>query len=158
MTGAKASQHPKALKVFRIVIKYVKPYMIPFICDSFALCRYVFSVVCLDPAVFIDTINASDKARLLNLIKTCWRWESERLCLSFSVFHQALLTGNADKGFYTGCFEKLNKVPFSFIQSKHSGDMTSRVTKDVSNIRNCRSIIYDLGYSFLTCLIVFVFI
>ena len=53
MTGAKASQHPKALKVFRIVIKYVKPYMIPFICSILLLSADMFLVwVWLGSAVF----------------------------------------------------------------------------------------------------------
>ena len=101
MTGAKASQHPKALKVFRIVIKYVKPYMIPFICSILLLSADMFFSVGMAwiQQFFIDTINASDKARLLNLIKPVRRWESSDCVYRFSVFHQALLTGNADKDF-----------------------------------------------------------
>jgi ATP-binding cassette subfamily B protein len=161
MTGAKASQHPKALKVFRIVIKYVKPYMIPFICSILLLSADMFFSVGMAwiQQFFIDTINASDKARLLNLIKTCSALGIGAIVfIVFQYFTRHFSQVMLTRDFTLDVFEKLNKVPFSFIQSKHSGDMTSRVTKDVEVTSGIvGSIIYDLGYSFLTCLIVFVY-
>lgn len=110
--------------------------------------------------LFINTINGGDMDALVRLILICLG-ASVLLIGSFMVhfFCRQLAESRMVRELSVKLFAKTGRLPFSRIQTMHSGDLLSRNNTDTGKaMAMVGNILFDLGYNLLLCVVAFLYL
>jgi len=144
------------------LISYSLPYRIGLILAILLLSANLvmdigFAVV---QQVFIDTINNSSMDALMRATVICAiACVIIICCIMLQHYFRYVVQSRMSWDFRAKLFDKSHRIPFSHVQSMHSGDLTSRNNKDAGMaIGMINSIVYDLGYNLLLCFVSFLYL
>ncbi|OAB47947.1 ABC transporter ATP-binding protein [Paenibacillus antarcticus] len=144
------------------LISYSIPYRIGLILAILLLSANLvmdigFAVV---QQVFIDTINNSSMDALMRATVICAiACVIIICCIMLQHYFRYVVQSRMSWDFRAKLFDKSHRIPFSHVQSMHSGDLTSRNNKDAGMaIGMINSIVYDLGYNLLLCFVSFLYL
>ncbi|WP_438349373.1 ABC transporter ATP-binding protein [Paenibacillus sp. FA6] len=148
--------------ILRRLIPYTIPYRVGFIVAILLLSAKLvmdigFAVI---QQVFIDTINSSNMNSLIRLTVICAMVCIVIICcLMLQHYIRFVVQSRMSWDIRAKLFNKSHKIPFTYVQSMHSGDLTSRNNKDAGMaIGVVNSIVYDLGYNLLLCFVSFLYL
>ncbi|WP_150275687.1 ABC transporter ATP-binding protein [Paenibacillus tepidiphilus] len=148
--------------MFRRLLPYSKPYKLGLGAAVLTLAaKLVFDVgFAAIQQVFIDTINSSSMDSLTRLTAVAAAACAIIIvCLMLQHFFRFMTQGQMSWDFRARLFASTNSLPFPQLQAMHSGDLTSRNTKDAGMAMGLLSgVIYDLGYNLLLCLVSFIYL
>ncbi|WP_339320030.1 ABC transporter ATP-binding protein [Paenibacillus sp. FSL R10-2734] len=146
----------------RRLMSYASPYRIGFIVAVFLLtAKLVMDIgFAAIQQVFIDTINNANMDALTRVTVICAiACVIIICCLMLQHYFRFVLQSRMAWDIRAKLFDKSHRIPFRYLQSMHSGDLTSRNTKDASMAMGMiNSIVYDLGYNLLLCFISFLYL
>ncbi|AIQ53508.1 ABC transporter ATP-binding protein [Paenibacillus sp. FSL R7-0331] len=148
--------------VLRRMLTYAKPYRFGLV---IAICLLAAKLV-MDiglaavQQLFIDTINSADMNSLVRLTAVCAAVCAFILvCLMLQHYYRFVVQSRMSWDLRAALFDQTHRLPFKQIQGIHSGDLTSRNTKDAEAAMSVvSSIIYDLGYNLLLCFVSFLYL
>lgn len=147
---------------FRRLLLYARPYRIGFIAVILLLSAKLvmdigFAAV---QQVFIDTINSSNMDALTRITVICAiACGIIIVCLMLQHYIRFVIHSRMAWDIRRVLFNKSHRIPYQQLQSMHSGDLTSRNNKDAgAAIGMINSIVFDLGYNLLLCLISFLYL
>lgn len=148
--------------VLRRLLPYAAPYRIGLLLATLLLtARLVMDIgLAAIQQLFIDTINNADMDSLMRLsVIVAAVCVVIILCLMLQHFYRFVVQSRMSWDLRAALFDKTHRLPFRQIQSMHSGDLTSRNTKDAeAAMGTVSSIIYDLGYNLLLCFVSFLYL
>ncbi len=143
------------------VLQFSKSYIPLLMLGVFLTCLDILADLLVAKAqqTFVDTIYLGSKAQLLILIKIA--------CVGIVVIPIVNFFGDFIRGYYPELirkdlglrtFDQVNRLPFSKIQKRHSGDLVARCTKDVENaayniVNSFSNIFYNIGL----CVVAFIY-
>ncbi|MCL6603195.1 MAG: ABC transporter ATP-binding protein/permease [Paenibacillus sp.] len=160
--NVKSSNDLKLGVVFRRLMSYSTPYRIGFIAAILLLsARLVLDIgFAVIQQLFIDTINSSNITSLTRVTVICAIVCTFIIfCLMLQHYFRFTIQSRMAWDLRTKLFNKSHRIPFRYLQSMHSGDLTSRNNKDAGMaIGMVNSIVYDLGYNLLLCLVSFIYL
>ncbi|MNO61944.1 putative multidrug export ATP-binding/permease protein [compost metagenome] len=146
----------------RRLISYARPYRIGFIVAVLLLsAKLVMDIgFAAIQQVFIDTINNANMDALTRVTVICAIACVIIICsLMLQHYFRFVMQSRMAWDIRTKLFDKSHRIPFRYLQSMHSGDLTSRNTKDAGMAMGMiNSIVYDLGYNLLLCFISFLYL
>lgn len=110
--------------------------------------------------LFINTINGGDMDALVRLILICVGVSVVLIvCFMVHFFCRQLAEARMVRELSVKLFAKTGRLPFSRIQTMHSGDLLSRNNTDTGKaMAMVGNIIFDLGYNLLLCLVAFIYL
>lgn len=156
------SKNLKLGYVLRRLISYASPYRIGFIVAVLLLsAKLVMDIgFAAIQQVFIDTINNANMDALTRVTVICAiACVIIICCLMLQHCFRFVMQSRMAWDIRTNLFDKSHRLPFRYLQSMHSGDLTSRNTKDAGMAMGMiNSIVYDLGYNLLLCFISFLYL
>lgn len=148
--------------VLRRLMTYAKPYRIGLIAATLLLAAKLVMDIGLAAIqqLFIDTINSSDMDSLTRLTVICAIVCTFIIvCLMLQHYYRFVVQSRMSWDLRAKLFDKTHRLPFRLLQSMHSGDLTSRNTKDAEAAMSMvSSIIYDLNYNLLLCFVSFFYL
>lgn len=148
--------------ILRRLLPYAAPYRIGLLLATLLLtARLVMDIgLAAIQQLFIDTINNADMDSLMRLsVIVAAVCVVIILCLMLQHFYRFVVQSRMSWDLRAALFDKTHRLPFRQIQSMHSGDLTSRNTKDAeAAMGTVSSIIYDLGYNLLLCFVSFLYL
>jgi len=129
------TEKPRAgRRVFLRLLKYARPYA-PWMLIGIAMMAVS---VCFNVAigwvqeVFIDTINAGNVDRLMFLVRVSAMVSAAAMVIMIAgAFIRFWIVALMDRDLATEAFDRVNRLPFGYVQSVHSGDLVARVSSDV---------------------------
>lgn len=146
----------------RRLISYARPYRIGFIVAVLLLsAKLVMDIgFAAIQQVFIDTINNANMDALTRVTVICAiACVIIICCLMLQHYFRFVMQSRMAWDIRAKLFDKSHRIPFRYLQSMHSGDLTSRNTKDAGMAMGMiNSIVYDLGYNLLLCFISFLYL
>lgn len=146
----------------RRLISYASPYRIGFIVAVLLLsAKLVMDIgFAAIQQVFIDTINNANMDALTRITVICAiACVIIICCLMVQHYFRFVMQSRMAWDIRAKLFDKSHRLPFRYLQSMHSGDLTSRNTKDAGMAMGMiNSIVYDLGYNLLLCFISFLYL
>jgi ATP-binding cassette subfamily B protein/subfamily B ATP-binding cassette protein MsbA len=156
---SKAKADKKFLPMFWMVMKYVKPYKWAFL----------FSVLLLGADViydvgyawvqqwFIDAAGNHDVDRLLMLTSVCFAAGIGIICFFMMQFYlRNSVQSYMQRDMSIGVMRKIGTLPYSTLLRYHTGDLVSRVTRDVQQANGMiANIIYELMYNITLFIVAF---
>ncbi|KUP20513.1 ABC transporter ATP-binding protein [Paenibacillus sp. DMB5] len=161
MTTKEAGKLPLRTVLGRL-LPYASPYRIGLLLATLLLAaRLVMDIgLAAIQQLFIDTINSADMDSLLRLsVIVAAACVLIILCLMLQHYYRFVVQSRMSWDLRAALFNKTHRLPFRQIQSMHSGDLTSRNTKDAeAAMGTVSSIIYDLSYNLLLCFISFLYL
>ncbi|MEK4005907.1 ABC transporter ATP-binding protein [Paenibacillus sp. FSL H3-0333] len=141
---------------------YVKPYRLGFLTAVVLLTAKLaldvgFATI---QQVFIDTINNTDMLSLTRITVICsLACLVTIICLMLQHYLRFTVHSRMSWDFRAKLFDTSHRLPYSQLEAMHSGDLTSRNTKDVGAAMGMiSSLVYDLGYNLLLCLVAFLYL
>lgn len=160
--NVKESTDLKLGYALRRLIAYARPYRIGFMIAVLLLSAKLtmdigFAAV---QQVFIDTINSSNMDALTRVTVICAIACAIIICcLMLQHYFRFVIQSRMAWDIRAKLFDKSHQIPFRHVQSMHSGDLTSRNSKDAGfAIGMINNIVYDLGYNLLLCFISFLYL
>lgn len=160
--NVKESTDLKLGYALRRLIAYSRPYRIGFMIAVLLLSAKLtmdigFAAV---QQVFIDTINSSNMDALTRVTVICAIACAIIICcLMLQHYFRFVIQSRMAWDIRAKLFDKSHQIPFRHVQSMHSGDLTSRNSKDAGfAIGMINNIVYDLGYNLLLCFISFLYL
>ena len=148
--------------ILRRLMSYAKPYRIGLIAATVLLAAKLVMDIGLAAIqqLFIDTINSSDMDALTRLTVLCAVVSAFIIvCLMVQQYYRFVVHSRMSWDLRAQLFDKTHRLPFRQLQSMHSGDLTSRNTKDAESAMSMvSSIIYDLNYNLLLCFVSFLYL
>jgi ATP-binding cassette subfamily B protein/subfamily B ATP-binding cassette protein MsbA len=146
----------------RRLFSYASPYRIGFIVAVLLLsAKLVMDIgFAAIQQVFIDTINNANMDALTRITVICAiACVIIICCLMVQHYFRFVMQSRMAWDIRAKLFDKSHRIPFRYLQSMHSGDLTSRNTKDAGMAMGMiNSIVYDLGYNLLLCFISFLYL
>lgn len=156
------SKNLKLGYALRRLISYASPYRIGFIVAVLLLsAKLVMDIgFAAIQQVFIDTINNANMDALTRITVICAiACVIIICCLMVQHYFRFVMQSRMAWDIRAKLFDKSHRLPFRYLQSMHSGDLTSRNTKDAGMAMGMiNSIVYDLGYNLLLCFISFLYL
>lgn len=156
------SKNLKLGYALRRLISYASPYRIGFIVAVLLLsAKLVMDIgFAAIQQVFIDTINNANMDALTRITVICAiACVIIICCLMVQHYFRFVMQSRMAWDIRAKLFDKSHRIPFRYLQSMHSGDLTSRNTKDAGMAMGMiNSIVYDLGYNLLLCFISFLYL
>ncbi len=157
------SSTPQPLRyILPRLMSYSVPYRIGFILAILLLsANLVIDIgIAVVQQVFIDTINSSSMDSLMRVTVICAiACVIIICCLMVQHYFRFVVQSRMSWDFRAKLFDKSHRIPFSHVQSMHSGDLTSRNNKDAGMaIGMINSIVFDLGYNLLLCFVSFLYL
>ncbi len=156
------SKNLKLGYALRRLISYASPYRIGFIVAVLLLsAKLVMDIgFAAIQQVFIDTINNANMDALTRVTVICAiACVIIICCLMLQHYFRFVMQSRMAWDIRAKLFDKSHRIPFRYLQSMHSGDLTSRNTKDAGMAMGMiNSIVYDLGYNLLLCFISFLYL
>lgn len=156
------SKNLKLGYALRRLISYASPYRIGFIVAVLLLsAKLVMDIgFAAIQQVFIDTINNANMDALARITVICAiACVIIICCLMVQHYFRFVMQSRMAWDIRAKLFDKSHRLPFRYLQSMHSGDLTSRNTKDAGMAMGMiNSIVYDLGYNLLLCFISFLYL
>ncbi|KTD87335.1 ABC transporter ATP-binding protein [Paenibacillus etheri] len=156
------SKNLKLRYALRRLISYASPYRIGFIVAVLLLsAKLVMDIgFAAIQQVFIDTINNANMDALTRITVICAiACVIIICCLMLQHYFRFVMQSRMAWDIRAKLFDKSHRIPFRYLQSMHSGDLTSRNTKDAGMAMGMiNSIVYDLGYNLLLCFISFLYL
>lgn len=141
---------------------YIKPYRLGFLTAVVLLTAKLaldvgFATI---QQVFIDTINNTDMMSLTRITVLCSLvCLVTIICLMLQHYLRFTVHSRMTWDFRAKLFDTSHRLPYSQLEAMHSGDLTSRNTKDVGAAMGMiSSLVYDLGYNLLLCLVAFLYL
>lgn len=160
--NVKGSNHLTLAAALRRLMIYARPYRFLFtIAILLLLARLVVDVgFAAVQQVFIDTINSADMGSLTRLTVICATVCTIIICcLMMQHYFRFVVQSRMSWDIRAALFDRTHRMPFRRLQSMHSGDLTSRNTKDAgAAIGMINSIVYDLNYNLLLCFVSFLYL
>ncbi|MEK4048270.1 ABC transporter ATP-binding protein [Paenibacillus sp. FSL H8-0048] len=143
-------------------LPYIKPYRLGFLTAVVLLTAKLaldvgFATI---QQVFIDTINNTDMQSLTRITVICsLACLVTIICLMLQHYLRFTVHSRMSWDFRAKLFDTSHRLPYSQLQAMHSGDLTSRNTKDAGTAMGMiSSLVYDLGYNLLLCLVAFLYL
>ncbi|MFD5019377.1 ABC transporter ATP-binding protein [Paenibacillus sp. NPDC058367] len=156
------SKNLKLGYALRRLISYASPYRIGFIVAVLLLsAKLVMDIgFAAIQQVFIDTINNANMDALTRITVICAiACVIIICCLMVQHYFRFVMQSRMAWDIRAKLFDKSHRLPFRYLQSMHSGDLTSRNTKDAGMAMGMiNNIVYDLGYNLLLCFISFLYL
>ncbi len=144
------------------LLPYAAPYRLGLLLATLLLAaRLVMDVgLAAIQQLFIDTINSADMDSLLRLsVIVASACVVIILCLMLQHYYRFVVQSRMAWDLRAALFNKTHRLPFRQVQSMHSGDLTSRNTKDAeAAMGTVSSMIYDLSYNLLLCFVSFLYL
>ncbi|OMF96484.1 ABC transporter ATP-binding protein [Paenibacillus sp. FSL R7-0337] len=144
------------------LLPYIKPYRLGFLTAVVLLTAKLaldvgFATI---QQVFIDTINNTDMQSLTRITVICsLACLVTIICLMLQHYLRFTVHSRMSWDFRAKLFDTSHRLPYSQLQAMHSGDLTSRNTKDAGTAMGMiSSLVYDLGYNLLLCLVAFLYL
>lgn len=144
------------------LLPYIKPYRLGFLTAVVLLTAKLaldvgFATI---QQVFIDTINNTDMQSLTRITVICsLACLVTIICLMLQHYLRFTIHSRMSWDFRAKLFDTSHRLPYSQLQAMHSGDLTSRNTKDAGTAMGMiSSLVYDLGYNLLLCLAAFLYL
>lgn len=163
MNANSSSAGPIRLReALKRLLPYIKPYRLGFLTAVVLLTAKLaldigFATI---QQVFIDTINNTDMLSLTRITVICsLACLVTILCLMLQHYLRFTVHSRMSWDFRAKFFDTSHRLPYSRLEAMHSGDLTSRNTKDVGAAMGMiSSLVYDLGYNLLLCLVAFLYL
>lgn len=161
--GAKRSDKPVGgFSVFLRLLRFARPYA-PVIILGIALMSVDVSynvAIAWIQETFIDTINSADIDRLMYLVKVCSAVSAVAMVMMFLGAYLRYWTVTLmDRDVALAVYDHVNRLPFGYVQSVHSGDLVSRASSDVGQ---ATQVIGNNTYSLISntamCLLAFTYL
>ncbi|MEI2396565.1 MULTISPECIES: ABC transporter ATP-binding protein [Paenibacillus] len=144
------------------LLPYVKPYRLGFLAAIVLLMARLaldigFATI---QQVFIDTINSTNMQSLTRITLICsLACFLIILCLMLQHYFRFTVHSRMAWDFRAKLFDASHRLPYRQLEAMHSGDLTSRNTKDAGAAMGMiSSLVYDLGYNLLLCLVAFLYL
>ncbi|KAI7252852.1 hypothetical protein KC345_g11440, partial [Hortaea werneckii] len=146
----------------RRLLPYAKPYRLGFLAAVLLLSARLaldvgFATV---QQVFIDTINSTNMQSLSRITVICTlACFLIILCLMLQHYFRYTVHSRMSWDFRAKLFDTTHRLPYRKLESLHSGDLTSRNTRDAGDAMGMiSSLVYELGYNLLLCLVSFLYL
>lgn len=146
----------------RRLLPYAKPYRLAFLAAVLLLsARLALDVgIATVQQVFIDTINSTSMQSLSRITVICTlACFLIILCLMLQHYFRYTVHSRMAWDFRAKLFDTSHRLPYRKLESMHSGDLTSRNTRDAGDAMGMiSSLVYELGYNLLLCLVSFLYL
>lgn len=147
-------------------LRRLLPYAIPYRLGFLAAVLLLTARLALDVGfaaiqqVFIDTINNTNMQSLTRITVICsLAVFLIILCLMLQHYFRYTVHSRMAWDFRAKLFEASHRLPYRKLESLHSGDLTSRNTRDAGSAMGMiSSLVYNLGYNLLLCLVSFLYL
>ncbi len=162
-TQAKRSARPVGgFRVFLRLLRFARPYA-PLMILGIALMSVDVSynvAIAWIQETFIDTINAGDVDRLMYLVKICSAVSAAAMVTMFlGAYLRYWIVTLMDRDVALAVYDHVNRLPFGYVQSVHSGDLVSRASSDVGQ---ATQVIGNNAYTLISniamCLLAFAYL
>ena len=160
---AKQSRKPVGgFRVFLRLLRFARPYA-PLMILGIALMSVDVSynvAIAWIQETFIDTINSGDVDRLMYLVKICSAVSAAAMVMIFlGEYLRNWTVTLMDRDVALAVYDHVNRLPFGYVQSVHSGDLVSRARSDVGQ---ATQVIGNNAYSLISniamCLLAFTYL
>lgn len=150
----------------RVALKRLLPYVKPYRIGFLAAILLLMARLALDVGfatiqqVFIDTINSTNMQSLTRITLICsLACFLIIVCLMLQHYLRFTVHSRMAWDFRTKLFDASHRLTYRQLETMHSGDLTSRNTKDAGAAMGMiSSLVYDLGYNLLLCLVAFLYL
>ncbi len=159
MSSSQSDRPAGGFRAFLRLLRFARPYA-PLMIFGIALMSVDVSynvAIAWIQEIFIDTINARDVDRLMFLVKICSAVSAAAMVVMvFGAYLRHWAVTLMDRDVALAVCDHVNRLPFGYVQSVHSGDLVSRASGDVGQ---ATQVIGNNTYSLIsntaTCLLAF---
>lgn len=159
---ATATNPVGGMKVFFRLLSYARPYAPWLVIGVLCLSADVsFSVaIAWVQETFIDTINAKDVDHLMYLVRVSAIVSAGAMVVMMGgAFIRHWIVALMDRDVAVSAFDHVNRLPFGYVESVHSGDLVSRASSDIGQAtqvigNSAFSLISNMG----VCLLAFFYL